>query len=169
MRCTAFSPQQSGPVAQQMPAGLWNGEHLCWVSAHTCAGQSRHCQAAMLALRPVFQFPLTNRSPIPQSHPSRLSAPDFCSHVLYKKGQPSTHQSPSRRGGWAAGSRRTELSSAKGNLNKWHSAETRPPLSAQVTGYSLCVQLARNAGQGFQKTASLLGKRLFVPPGLHTT
>lgn len=135
------------------------------VSAHTCAGQSRHCQAAMLALRPVFQFPLTNRSPIPQSHPSLLSAPDFCAHVLYKKAQPSTHQSPSRRRGWAAGSRCTELSSAKGNLKKWHSTETRPPsLSPGDRVFSVCSTCSQHR-MVFSKDSKSLGEKAICSSG----
>ena len=60
-------------------------------------------------------------------------------------------------------------SRAKRDPSKQHSTGTRPPPSGQVTGRSPCVQLAHNTRQCSQKTASLLGRGVFVPPGLHTT
>lgn len=50
-------PRQGSPVTQQTPAALRNRDHLCSVSAHTCAGQSWGCQAADAGRPPRVSIP----------------------------------------------------------------------------------------------------------------
>lgn len=99
--CTLQSalPWQGSPVAQRTATAGQNWEHLCQVSAHTCAG-------LLLALHPPsLPFQASFLSPIP--HSSSLPALGSCARLC-----PALDA----------------RSSAKCNLNNGHSPEPRPSL-----------------------------------------